>query len=62
MPDLTVTLTAEQVTRIRNTFDLPADQATVELWLKEILKSKVQDYESRLDANSKFVSVSQEVW
>lgn len=62
MPDLTITLTADHVARIRNTWDPPADQAQVELWVKEQLKEKVISFESRAEADTKDASIRAEVW
>lgn len=62
MPDLIVSLTIDQVNRIRATFDPPADQAGVELWVKEQLKEKVVNHEARQEADTKEAQVRAETW
>ena len=62
MPNLTISLTTAQVTRIRDAFGPGTTQLDVENWLKDQLKSKVRDVESSIMANSKHDEVTAEVW
>lgn len=61
MPDLTVTLTAPQVTRIRAALGA-SSAAEVETLLKAHLKALVRDAEAATEANAKYDAVNAEVW
>ena len=62
MPDLTVSLTAAQVTRVRAAFGVGTTQADIETWIKDQLKNRVRDIEASADANTKYDAVSSENW
>lgn len=62
MPDLTITLSAAHLARVKAAFGSGTTEANVEDWLKARLKERVQDSEAGIEANAKFDVVAAETW
>lgn len=65
MPDITITVTANQAQRIAAAFGQPPNGVTQQQWvvqqLKAIVKEKVKAEESRLAANTAFDAANAQV-